>query len=101
MNLRKDHLHIYDMSTMIWYCERMCGCAALLPLHIHSGMSAIAVWAVAAVVAAVCRGCVWASLCFVCCLYPFLLLGEFTLFVTTIFSIGCLGWDDDEGCSKV
>ena len=22
-------------------------------------------------------------------------------YVSTIFSIGCLGWDDDEGCSKV
>ena len=86
---------------MIWCCERMCGCAALLPPHIHSGMSAIAAWAAAAAAAAVSRGCVWASLCFVYSLYPFLPSGEFTLFVTTIFSIGCLGWDDDEGCSKV
>ena len=84
---------------MIWCCERMCGCAALLLPHIQSGMSAIAVWETAAAVAA--RGCVWASLCFVWSLCPFLLSGEFTLFVTTIFSIGCFGWDDDEGCSKM
>ena len=38
---------------------------------------------------------------FVIALKCFLSSGGFTLFANTIFSIGCLGWDDDEGCSKV
>ena len=44
MNLRKDHLHTIDRSTVIWCCEHMCGCVVCLlhHPHNHSGMSCIA-----------------------------------------------------------
>ena len=91
---------------MIWCRERICGCAALLFPCKHSRMLAIATRSAAAAAAAVAavppRGCVSGHRCaFKIHDALFLPSGEFALFVTTIFSIGCLGWDDDEGCSKM
>ena len=37
-----------------------------------------------------------------CLVYRFYFLSRMLILrIATIFSIGCLGWDDDEGCSKM
>ena len=83
---------------MIWCCGIMCGCVAVLPPHIFSGMSSMArlVAAMLCLPAAVPgHRCVLLTDCI------FLVSRVLTPCVATFFSIGCLGWDDDEGCSKM
>ena len=68
----------------------------MLPPHIHSGMSAMARQAACCLPAAV-----FGHHCALLTHSIRFCSRVLTLCVTTIFSIGCLGWDDDEGCSKV
>ena len=83
---------------MMWCCEFMRGCVAVLPPRIFSGMSAMARFVVAMLCLPVAVPGHRCALFADCILFVSKVL---TLCVTTIFSIGCLGWDDDEGCSKM